>query len=92
VGDSRVSTPRPLICGHRPLPHVLSAPLRSPDRLLIHDALQMRPDWVVDFALTLPGVDTPRIDPISAQRRQNSQCMLRAVTTFVPVFMAMQKL
>jgi hypothetical protein len=34
----------------------------------------MRPDWVVDFALTLPGVDTPRIglpliDPISAQRR-----------------------
>jgi hypothetical protein len=48
----------------------------------------MRPDWVVDFALTLPGVDTPRIglpliDPISAQRRQNSHCMLRAVTTFV---------
>ncbi|MGB8566267.1 MAG: hypothetical protein WCD83_23080, partial [Pseudolabrys sp.] len=33
---------------------------RSPDRF----ALQMQPDWVVDFALTLPGVDTPRIDPI----------------------------
>ena len=61
AGATRASVPRDLYM-RASTNYRTSYPLLCgrPDRF----ALQMQPDWVVDFALTLPGVDTPRIDPI----------------------------